>query len=209
MRGFIERSVIARSGVKSSVSWSCRTLDEVDHAIFLIAHGVQHAWCSLHWLLDLAAIVEREEPGFHERLAHSIAALKMGRKLELSLRVYRRVFGRPVPEALAQAGTRGGAAPGARCRIRHLLCAESRGRPGIASGPARHDVRLQAEPCGKLRRMGGDCCEADSPNRPGQGYRAPSRGMGFHPRIPEALRSHVQEGKALPGAQALCAASFQ
>ena len=102
MREFIARSVEATSGPESPYPWSCRTLDLVDQSLFIIAHGTQHGWCTLHWLLDLAAIFEKKDTRFHENLAREIANHGMEKKLKLAASVYRSVFGRTVPAPLAQ-----------------------------------------------------------------------------------------------------------
>jgi hypothetical protein len=106
MREFIGRSVEAASGPESSYPWSCRTLSLVDQSLFIIAHGTQHAWCTLHWLLDLAAVFEKDDTRFHEDLAREIVNHGMERKLKLAALVYRSVFGRAVPAPLAQIAAR-------------------------------------------------------------------------------------------------------
>jgi hypothetical protein len=102
MREFIARSVEATSAPESSYHWSCRTLALIDQSLFIIAHGTQHAWCTLHWLLDLAAVFENGDARFHEDLAREIVNHGMERKLKLAASVYRSVFGRAVPTPLAQ-----------------------------------------------------------------------------------------------------------
>ena len=102
MREFIARSVEATSGPESPYPWSCWTLDLVDQSLFIIAHGTQHAWCTLHWLLDLAAVFEKDDTRFHEDLARAIVDHGMERKLKLAASVYRSIFSRAVPAALAR-----------------------------------------------------------------------------------------------------------
>lgn len=55
-----------------------------DHAAILIAHGTQHAWCLLHWLLDAAAIFSIREPGFQASLAETLQRCRITRQAKVA-----------------------------------------------------------------------------------------------------------------------------
>jgi hypothetical protein len=76
------------------------TLNMADHVLFMIAHGTQHAWCSLHWLLDLAAALDRNDETMHSTLAGRIRTMHMERQLKLACMVVRRVYPVTIPEPL-------------------------------------------------------------------------------------------------------------
>ena len=78
-----------------------RTLRLADQAVFLIAHGVMHAWCLLHWVLDVAVLLNRKDEALHRDIAGRIAALGMERQLKLTVEVIRSLYPVDLPEPLA------------------------------------------------------------------------------------------------------------
>lgn len=76
------------------------TLDIADHVLFMIAHGTQHAWCLLHWLLDFAASLDRTDETLYSSLAGQIQALHMERQLKLACMILREVYPVKIPEPL-------------------------------------------------------------------------------------------------------------
>lgn len=94
-----------------------RTLSQADHRLFALAHGIQHEWCALHWLLDGANILLSDSP-YQEELAKAIKAQGMERELEVSRLVAQSVFGVKVREVLASPGH---ASPSLRGAAEHCL----------------------------------------------------------------------------------------
>jgi hypothetical protein len=86
-----------------TISWEgerIRTLSEVDHRLFALAHGIQHEWCALHWLVDGARIICADSQG-HEELAQAISKYGMEREFAVSRSVVELAFGIKAGELLA------------------------------------------------------------------------------------------------------------
>jgi hypothetical protein len=81
------------------------TLSKLDHGVFAIAHGTQHEWCTLHWLLDAAALMKTQENGFHSRLLEGIKANGMEREAKIAALLIRRAFGIDVDQAFLDLDT--------------------------------------------------------------------------------------------------------
>jgi hypothetical protein len=77
---------------------SILTLDPVDHALFMIAHGIGHAWGLLHWALDAAAILAPARAAFHPAILDRGRELGMERMIAVSATVVQRTFGASLPE---------------------------------------------------------------------------------------------------------------
>ncbi|MFH2113728.1 MAG: nucleotidyltransferase family protein, partial [Spirochaetota bacterium] len=78
------------------------TLDPVDHALFMVAHGILHAWGLLHWALDAAAILSPSRAHLHPQILARGRELGMERMLAVSALVVERTFGSPLPEGFAE-----------------------------------------------------------------------------------------------------------
>ncbi len=73
------------------------TLSLVDHALFIIDHGIRHAWCVLHWLFDAAAILQMPDPGFHAQLRDGLKTLGHERQLAVVVPLIREFINLVVP----------------------------------------------------------------------------------------------------------------
>ncbi|TXT44330.1 MAG: hypothetical protein FD137_1604 [Spirochaetes bacterium] len=69
-----------------------RTLSQADHRLFALAHGIQHEWCALHWLVDGAKILFSDASN-HAELIRGIEKYGMEREFAVSRRVMELVFG--------------------------------------------------------------------------------------------------------------------
>lgn len=92
---FFDRSVSLGDGT----GWG-DTLSPADQALFIIAHGTQHVWCLLHWLLDLAVILNRQDDTLHRAIADHVRALGMSRKLKLACSVVQSLYPVNIPRPL-------------------------------------------------------------------------------------------------------------
>lgn len=64
-----------------------------DHAAIIVAHGTQHAWCLLHWLLDAAALFARPDYVSESKaVADHLRSLGMERQLALALSLVKRLY---------------------------------------------------------------------------------------------------------------------
>lgn len=95
IEAFFDRSV----PLGDTEDWG-HTLSCADQATFIIAHGTQHAWCLLHWLLDLAVVMNKQDEALHVALADHIMALGMGRKLKLACSVALSLYPVNIPKPL-------------------------------------------------------------------------------------------------------------
>jgi hypothetical protein len=71
-----------------------------DHAALIIAHGTQHAWTLLHWLLDAAALAACDNTGMQKDIADRICALDMQCQFKLAYELTRKLFPIELPQAL-------------------------------------------------------------------------------------------------------------
>ncbi|MDP2790125.1 MAG: nucleotidyltransferase family protein [Rectinemataceae bacterium] len=78
------------------------SLDLADHTLFIIAHGTRHAWCLLHWLLDMAALLNRDDDDLHRKVALGIQAMGMERQLKLACAVVQSVYPVTIPAPLQE-----------------------------------------------------------------------------------------------------------
>ena len=51
------------------------TLSLPDHVLFIIDHGTRHAWCLLHWLFDVAAILHLPDAALHQQVRDGLQIL--------------------------------------------------------------------------------------------------------------------------------------
>ena len=63
-----------------------------DQALLTMSHGVQHAWCLLHWLLDAARILDNYSDEEAEALLARAHALDMEAQLLLAVDVAQRLY---------------------------------------------------------------------------------------------------------------------
>jgi len=91
---FARSTSVTHNGVAYS------TLSLADQGVFLIAHGVSHAWCLLHWVLDAAALFNRSDEALHREMAQRIVALGMERQLKLTVGLIKKLFPILIPEPL-------------------------------------------------------------------------------------------------------------
>jgi len=73
------------------------TLSPTDQAIFILAHGTHHGWKSLHWLVDIAAILTKQNPIFHDELSRKMLSAGRGKQLALAYKLCRTIFPIPLP----------------------------------------------------------------------------------------------------------------
>ncbi len=78
------------------------SLSRVDHTVLLVAHGANHAWCLLHWLLDVAIILACKDSTFQKDFAAKIAALDMGRHAKVAYALISRLYPIEISEPLAR-----------------------------------------------------------------------------------------------------------
>jgi len=97
--GFMEKLLDRAIPLDASEEWG-DTLALADHVLFMIAHGTQHAWCLLHWLLDLAVVLERNDEVMLQVLSAQIRSLGMERQLKLACAVAQSVYPVKIPEPL-------------------------------------------------------------------------------------------------------------
>jgi len=72
----------------------------VDHAVFMVDHGCRHAWCLLHWVLDMAVLLSRHD--LAPLLAERITELGMERRLALAVDVARWLYPSAIHPALRE-----------------------------------------------------------------------------------------------------------
>ena len=71
-----------------------------NHAVLIITHGVKHAWCLLHWVLDAAALLNRDDPSLHRNVAARMRSLGMKRQLKLTCDLVKRLYPIELPPAI-------------------------------------------------------------------------------------------------------------
>jgi len=71
-----------------------------DHAPLIVAHGIQHAWCLLHWLLDAAALLALKDQSLHRTFAARSRSLDMQCQLKLTCDLVRRLYPIDLPPAI-------------------------------------------------------------------------------------------------------------
>lgn len=74
-----------------------------DHAALIIAHGTQHAWALLHWLLDAAAIVAIPGVETQRTVVARIRSLGMESQLKLACELARKLYPIELPPAFESA----------------------------------------------------------------------------------------------------------
>jgi len=73
------------------------TLSLPDHALFIIDHGTRHAWCLLHWLFDVAAILHNPDPAFHQQVYEGLRTLGHERQLAVVAPLVKEFFELAIP----------------------------------------------------------------------------------------------------------------
>ena len=63
-----------------------------DQAALIVAHGTQHAWCLLHWVLDAAALLNRNDDQLHRGIAARIRALGLDPQLKLACDIVQTLY---------------------------------------------------------------------------------------------------------------------
>ncbi|MCX7026386.1 MAG: nucleotidyltransferase family protein [Spirochaetes bacterium] len=83
--------------------------DLPDHSLIILSHGVHHAWCLLHWLLDAAAILACEDTPLHDTIAARVRSLDLQGQLKLTCELVRKLYPIDLSPALESvtAGARG------------------------------------------------------------------------------------------------------
>lgn len=76
------------------------TLDPVDHGLYMISHGAGHAWCLLHWLLDLAVFLSRDDGYDWAEFLRRARELRLERTICLALALCHRFFEFGTPAVL-------------------------------------------------------------------------------------------------------------
>ncbi|PKL06067.1 MAG: hypothetical protein CVV53_06230 [Spirochaetae bacterium HGW-Spirochaetae-9] len=71
-----------------------------DHALLILAHGIQHAWCLLHWLMDAAALLACKDKSLQKLLAARCRALDMQCQLKLTCDLIQRLYPINLPAAI-------------------------------------------------------------------------------------------------------------
>jgi len=74
------------------------TLSLVDHALFILDHGTHHGWIVLHWLVDVAALLDRDDPDFHRALATKLVETGRAKQFALAWRLCRSLFPVELPQ---------------------------------------------------------------------------------------------------------------
>lgn len=74
--------------------------------IYLACHGAKHAWFRLKWLLDIAAIVARQEPGDLQRIGIRAREARLGALFSASLLLAHGLLGAPVDASILAAAER-------------------------------------------------------------------------------------------------------
>jgi len=126
-----------------------RSLAPEDLLVFLCIHGAKHFWCSLHWLCDLARLIDRSALDWDAVMEYS-RARRVSRTVSAGLLLAADVLGAGVPPSIL-AGAR--ACP-RTSRIARRAELWLRGRP-VPQGPRAFEFRFQLSlverPSDKLR----------------------------------------------------------
>ena len=69
--------------------------------LFLCAHGAKHNWSSLHWICDLAALLEQQPDFDWERLLEQAGQLGTHQMLRLGLSLAQRLLGLALPSQVS------------------------------------------------------------------------------------------------------------
>jgi hypothetical protein len=76
------------------------SLSPADHALFMLVHGTQHAWCLLHWLLDFATLLDQNNGSMIQAFSGQVRLLGLERQLKLACAVVRSVYPVAIPELI-------------------------------------------------------------------------------------------------------------
>lgn len=93
-------AVFQRAAIVEHSGISMLAPDLPDHAALIIAHGVGHAWCLLHWILDVSVLFAREDDPLHRAIAARIRELGMQRHLKLTCDMIRTLYAVELPSAI-------------------------------------------------------------------------------------------------------------
>jgi hypothetical protein len=96
------------------------TLPDVDHFLYLCAHGSRHLWFRLKWIADIGAMLHRMSPRDLDAVQERSAALDVDRCLHTALLLAHGLLNARIPQALlaqanADASARKSAAAAHKC----------------------------------------------------------------------------------------------
>ncbi len=100
-----------------------RTLGNEDLLIFLCVHGAKHAWCSLHWLADLARLIDRGGIDW-DGLIGRVRARRISRMVFASVLLAVDLLGATVPAGPVAQLRAHSAASGITARVQQRLLAD-------------------------------------------------------------------------------------
>jgi hypothetical protein len=100
------------------------TLGNEDLLVFLCIHGAKHAWCSLHWLSDLARLIDRAEMDW-DVLTAQVCARRTSRVVFAGLLLAVDLLGAGVPAGMVERLRAHSAAAALAERVRQWLLADS------------------------------------------------------------------------------------
>ena len=104
-----EEEIFPRENIDSIFSNSIVLKDEgkhfsslplSDHAPLLVAHGTEHGWCLLHWVLDAAAVFNLDDESLHRSIAARIRSLDLVCQLKLTCDLVQTLFPIELPSSL-------------------------------------------------------------------------------------------------------------
>jgi hypothetical protein len=135
-----------------------RTLAPEDLLVFLCVHGAKHAWSSLHWLADIARLIDRVEIDW-DRLIAGVHARRISRMVLAGLLLAVDVLGAGVPAAIVVKARSHDAAAALAERIRLRLLADV-AVPAAQYEDLAYQFRLLERPADKLRFCWGQLAPA-------------------------------------------------
>ncbi len=95
-------TLFERSVTVEHDGYAFRTLDPVDHSLYIITHGISHDWMLLHWILDAAVILSLHNGGVCAEIADRARQLRLERALAATLLFLSHLFGSPVPAVFSE-----------------------------------------------------------------------------------------------------------
>jgi Uncharacterised nucleotidyltransferase len=129
------------------------TLGNEDLLVFLCVHGAKHAWCSLHWLADIARLIDRSEIDWDALLAR-IQTDGIARIVSIGLLLAVDLLGAPIPPATVALLRANAPASAIAARLQESIAAGPVRQPGIAES-LRFQLALLDRPLDKFRLIWG------------------------------------------------------
>jgi hypothetical protein len=99
-------TIFARSVLLNNGQYRFMSLHPTDQALLALVHGTKHAWCLLHWLLDMARILYASSDDEVCAVSSKVRALDMQAQLELAANVVTAIYPIELPMAIASIVTR-------------------------------------------------------------------------------------------------------